>query len=642
MLGRYAVLLIVIVAACTGAAPAIAGQPTTREARNGEIIDIMPPAEIVVPSTLVGMDEPWSFFADPEDPPPAWPLLLAPSDAAPVDSLLLPEDLTTDRTVSLDPETAPEAAGRWWSESHAPFSAFDAVRLEQVTPDREKDRRARRRKGHGPAKRTTLVFPAAGEDESAEPCWNTLYFGKTFSVDEPAALAALELEAKFSGGLVVYLNGREIARYNVEPGEEAHEREANLFWLPDPVNQLTYNRWQRTWIGIDPTHLLPGENVLSVEVHRRPDEHKLPFYFDLRLDAYDQAGLSRSPYLQSVTAESITVMWETNVPAYGHVEYGELGSRTRYVVNPPGTPDTRHEVVIDGLRPDTEYVYRVFAHPVPMDPEGLLPEEFASLPRSFRTAAEEGTPFTFLAYGDSRTGIRTHTALVELMWEEVQLADARLVVNTGDIVNRGAPRREWQNEFFAPALPLIGFIPVYTVLGNHELGHESYYDNFALPGNESWYSFRYGDVEFIALNTNHTFQKGSEQRDWLVEVLEASEATWKVALFHHPPYSCNPRRKPGNTRVQKLLVPLFEEYGVDLVFLGHDHLYGRSRDVNGVRYIITGGGGAGTYRGAPDSINEVCLREHHYCRIDVYPDLMELVSINIDGEEIDRLLLTKE
>lgn len=636
---REAALLILLVGA---GLPATAAQPTTREARGGEIIDVMPAAEIAVPTTLVEMDEPWAFWADPEDPPPAWPLLVAPSDAAPLDSLLLPEELSTDRTVPLDPETSADALGRWWSEAHAPFSAFDAVRLEAVTPDREKDRRTRRRKGHGPAKRTTLVFPAPGEDESAEPCWNTLYFGKTFSVDEPTTLAALELEAKFSGGLVVYLNGREIARYNVEPGDESHERPASLFWLPEPVNQLTYNRWQRTWIGIDPIHLFPGENVLSAEVHRRPDEHELPFYFDLRLDAYDQAGFSRSPYLQSVTSESITVMWETNVPAYGHVEYGELGSRTRTTVRPPATPDIRHEVVIDGLCPDNEYVYRVFAHPVPMDPEGFLPEEFASLPRSFRTAVEEGTPFTFLAYGDSRTGIRTHTRLIELMWEEVQLADARLVVNTGDIVNRGAPRREWQNEFFGPALPLMGFVPMYTVLGNHELGHESYYDNLALPGNESWYSFRYGDVEFFALNTNHTFQKGSEQRDWLVETLETSEATWKVALFHHPPYSCNPRRKPGNTRVQKLLVPVFEEYGVDLVFLGHDHLYGRSRDVNGVRYIITGGGGAGTYRGAPDSVNEVCISEHHYCRIDVYPDLLELVTISIEGEEIDRLLLTKD
>ncbi len=639
MSGRIATSLLVLVACLCVGAPGAAGARETREARNGERIDVMPRAEIVVPTTLVAMDEPWAFWADPEEPPPAWPLLVAPSDAAPVDSLLLPEELTPDRTVPLDPETG--ALGRWWSESSAPFMAFDTARLEEVTSGRKKDLRKRLRKGRGPEKRTTLVFPIPGEDPDAEPCWNTLYFGKSFQVDDPGALAALELEAKFSGGMVIYLNGHEIARYNVEPGGEGHEQPSSPFWVPDPVNQLTYNRWQRTWIGIDPATLLPGENVLSAQVHRRPDEHELPFYFDMRLDGYADAGLSRVPYLQSVTAESVTVMWETNVPAYGHVEYGELRGNTRHVVRPPSVADTRHEVTLDGLEPDTEYAYRVYVHPVPMGADGALPEPFESTPRSFRTAAEEGTPFTFLAYGDSRTGIRTHTKLIDLMWEEVQLADARLVVNTGDIVNRGAPRREWQDEFFGPAGPLMGFIPLYPVLGNHELGHESYYDNFALPGNESWYSFRYGDVEFIALNTNTKFQKGSEQRDWLIEVLEASEATWKVVLFHHPPYSCNPRRKPGNTRVQKLLVPVFEEYGVDLVLLGHDHLYGRSRDVNGVRYIITGGGGAGTYRGQTDSINEVCLQTHHFCRIDVYPDLLELVSIDIDGEEIDRLMLTK-
>ncbi len=652
MLVRLA-LVLGLVAATAGSGPAAAGSDATRPSRTGEEIDVLPPAEIVLPEALVGMEQTWAFWADAEDPPPAWPLLVAPSDAAPLDTLLVPDELGPDRTVLFGPAADSEAAGRWWSETHAPFSAYDSARHDDLLPELERNRRARSRKGKSPVKRTLLVLPAGaidgggrsgpgdGEGPPGE-CWNTLYFGKTFQVDDPDTFAALQLESRFSGGVVVYLNGAEIARYNLDPGDEGHDLPATPFWLPDPVNQLTYNRWQRTWLGIDPSLLLPGENVLSAEVHRRPDESELPFHFDLRLDAYREAGLTRSPYLQDVTGESITVVWETNVPAYGHVEYGKLGSRTRYVVKPPAIPDTQHEVVIGGLRPDTEYVYRVYAHPVPLGPGGGLSPEFASRLRTFRTAAEEGSPFTFLAYGDSRGVADVHAQLVELMWEEVQLADARFVLNTGDLVSHGSPRQEWQKEFFEAALPLMGFVPYYTVLGNHELNHESYYANFALPGNESWYSFRYGDVEFFALNTNTSFKTGSEQLEWLVEAFEASEATWKVVFFHHPPFSCTPSRKPGNKRVRKVLVPLFEEYGVDLVFLGHDHLYGRSRDVDGVRYVITGGGGASTYPGQPDAVNEVCVRKYHYCRIDVFSDALELVAIDIEGEELDRLLLLKE
>ena len=615
----------------------------TREARNGEEIDVLPAAEIVTSVALAEMDEDWLFWAPLEEPPPGWPLAELPTDALPIDELLAPAKVTTDRVVPMD---AAELPDRWWSGASAPFSAWDDARQRAVTPKREKDARARRKKGNPPARRTTLVWPAGegaedGDGDDAEG-WNSLYFVRSFPVEDPDALVSLQLEAKFAGGLVVYLNGSEVARYNVEHGAEGVDQPATPFLLPDPVNQTTYGHWRRTWSGLDPAGLVQGENVLAVQVHRRPDAPKLPLYLDLRLDAYTEAGMVRSPFLQSVTPESITVVWETSVPAYGHLEYRLARGRTRHVVRPQAIADTHHELTVEGLEPDTESRYQVFVHPVPPGGDGPLAPRFASRERTLRTAIEDPEqPFTFLAYGDSRTQEGIHQQLIELMWEEVQLADARFVINTGDIVTHGSPWHEWQDEFFAPTLPLMGFVPFFVSLGNHELNHESYYDHLALPGNESWYAFSYADVDFFALNTNTKFIPGSEQHDWFLEALEASEARWKVVFFHHPPYSCTPTRKPGDKRVRRHLIPLLEEHDVDLVLVGHDHLYGRSTDVNGVRYVITGGGGAWTYPARPDAVNEVCVRQYHYCRLDVTPESIELVAIDIDGEEIDRFRLEK-
>ena len=86
---------------------------------------------------------------------------------------------------------------------------------------------------------------------------------------------------------------------------------------------------------------------------------------------------------------------------------------------------------------------------------------------------------------------------------------------------------------------------------------------------------------------------------WLEQQLSESVATWKIAVFHHPPYTCGGHA--GDTRVAREWVPLFESYGVQLVLSGHDHNYQRFAARNGVTYVVHGGGAAGLYslRGCP-------------------------------------------
>jgi hypothetical protein len=103
-----------------------------------------------------------------------------------------------------------------------------------------------------------------------------------------------------------------------------------------------------------------------------------------------------------------------------------------------------------------------------------------------------------------------------------------------------------------------------------------------------------------------------------------------------------PVRKPGNLIVQEHIVPLLATHGVQLVVLGHDHLYGRSVPIDGVTYVITGGAGASTYPAEADDINEICVQVHHYCILRVSEQAIDLEAIDIDGNLLDAFTLTRD
>jgi Calcineurin-like phosphoesterase len=134
-------------------------------------------------------------------------------------------------------------------------------------------------------------------------------------------------------------------------------------------------------------------------------------------------------------------------------------------------------------------------------------------------------------------------------------------------------------------------VDVAGTLGNHDVrvdGGRYEYDELNMPG--AHYRRRVGNVEFFILNSNRV---NARQTNWLKTVLPASTATWKIAVFHHPAWTCGEYR--SNAAVVQNWVPLFEKYGVQLVLNGHDHNYQRFGSRNGVRYIVDGGGGAHLY-----------------------------------------------
>ncbi len=221
-----------------------------------------------------------------------------------------------------------------------------------------------------------------------------------------------------------------------------------------------------------------------------------------------------------------------------------------------------------------------------------------------------------IIYGDSRTGNDIHRNLVKGM----AFLEPEAVFHTGDLVDDGRDPDEWII-FNDIASQLPSQTPIYPALGNHEHASSLYFDNFDLPGNERWYSVDDIDgLNFIVLDTGSdlspatTLAPASPQYQWLESELSSSISATDVTivLFHYPLYSTG-YHGSDDKGIRDGLVPLFQQYGVGAVFNGHDHDYERFT-VDGIRYIVTGGGGAPLRNQRYTSpYSELFVKVHHFC-----------------------------
>jgi predicted phosphodiesterase len=218
-----------------------------------------------------------------------------------------------------------------------------------------------------------------------------------------------------------------------------------------------------------------------------------------------------------------------------------------------------------------------------------------------------------IVYGDSRTGHDVHQGLVMGM----ATIEPAAVFHTGDLVKDGRVSANWII-FNRIVSKLPSGTPIYPALGNHEEEAQLYFDNFELPGNERWYSVDdIAGLNFVVLDTESNLASGSTQYQWLESELSssASATDYTIVTFHYPLYSTS-RHGSDEKGVADDLVPLFEQYGVDAVFAGHAHNYERFT-INGVRYIVTGGGGAPLRNQdsahADIDVSELYLKTYHFC-----------------------------
>jgi len=194
----------------------------------------------------------------------------------------------------------------------------------------------------------------------------------------------------------------------------------------------------------------------------------------------------------------------------------------------------------------------------------------------------------FVAIGDMGTGKPPQYEVAQTMSQFHQKFPFTFVIMLGDNVYGGKSPEELQKKFEIPYKPLLDAgVQFYAALGNHDDTNERFYKLFNMGG-QQYYSFRKGNVQFFALDSNYMDPK---QLAWLEKELANARTTdWKICYFHHPLYSSGAFHG-SSTELRTVLEPLFLKYGVQVVFAGHEHVYERVKPQKGIYYFTEGASG---------------------------------------------------
>ncbi len=325
-----------------------------------------------------------------------------------------------------------------------------------------------------------------------------------------------------------------------------------------------------------------------------------------------------------------TISWFTTDTTDSVVQYGiddTYGSEANSIES------KWHHVELTDLSSDTTYHYRVG------DGSTWSGDYY------FQTGTTENH-ISFLGYGDSQSETTARKEVIKAL----ERIESDFTLYSGDFVETARTISQWYG-WFSSFHKITPYTSVMTALGNHEKNHSLYYQLFALPGVEEYYSFDYGPIHVSVLNT---YYEGFEdaggdyenQAAWLIEDLEANQdAKWKIVMMHRPPFSSYPRNFESSNwyhLINSTFVPIFENYSIDLVMHGHEHGYERM-EKNGVNYIISAGAGSNLYYFI-NPINESVYSEASYNFVfyEVNDNKLHAKAYKPDYTLFDQLIINKQ
>ncbi len=299
------------------------------------------------------------------------------------------------------------------------------------------------------------------------------------------------------------------------------------------------------------------------------------------------------------------------------------------------TTNHLYAYTITGLTPGTKYYYQV-----------AVSNQCASY-TFYAPPAATASGVKFLSYGDTRTNGSVHNGLagqvVSLFGSDP--AFQTLNLNVGDWVSgdsESAWTGEWYNTSYANLRAQEASIADTGVRGNHESGATYWKRYFPQPYQAGglYRSFDYGPMHIAMLDQYTAYNAGSTQYNWLKNDLAASTKTWKLVVLHEPGWSSGGGHG-NNTTVQNDLEPLFKQYGVSIVFGGHNHYYARAT-VDGIQHLTMGGGGAPLYAPGSGYPNIVASNSSYsFGQFTISGNTLTAKVVNNSGATIDSFTITR-
>ncbi|MGN8050909.1 fibronectin type III domain-containing protein [Curtobacterium sp. 22159] len=425
----------------------------------------------------------------------------------------------------------------------------------------------------------------------------TYFFRTSFEADatDLATWKSLTAEVVYDDALVVYVNGQRVA------GFEDSAITQNVQYAGDNGSDP-----DESTFSVDASLLHEGRNDVAVALHQGRSNSS-DVYFDMEslvpvaadtpalisdvvmTIGADESARNLAWYSDSAAAEVAQV-----VPASRLVGGAFPASGATEVVSTSGTAtdgQQYHHATLGGLSASTEYAYRVGS-----DADGWSPVT------TFRTGDGDGD-YSFVFIGDAQIGASGNAAKDTAGWVDTMdvaeraFPDSEMVFSAGDQVNTASNEAQYEG-FLSP--DQLRRIPLVTNIGNHDVASLAYEQHFNLPnvsaehgkpdaaraGGDYW--FVYGDTLYISFNSNDMDDAGHAEFARQVLAEHGDEARWKVVTFHHSVYSVASHATDSDIVTRRAeLPPALSALDVDLVLMGHDHVYVRSHLMSGTTPVGT-------------------------------------------------------
>ena len=332
---------------------------------------------------------------------------------------------------------------------------------------------------------------------------------------------------------------------------------------------------------------------------------------------------------------TVTLAWERRVPGTARVAFhevpaaGQAADQKDTVVDVPETTG-RHVITLRDLRPGRHYEYALSSS-----------DGYEARGGFWTTPADPQQPFTFILHNDLQGGINVEAAKAvaagvvaahpDFVLSAGDLADSRYAVDYPGVI------QSWDLFFECLAQELAAFV-FQPVSGNHdepENPDSFWFRLFELPDAHD-YTLDAGPIRFILVDS--TEEAVPSRTAWLAQALQQAafdpRVRWVVPVFHRPPFSEGERA--GDDGIRNWWVPLFTKYEAGLVLSGHAHAYQRTEPIEGVPYLVSGGGGGWLYQVAPEQPGMACATStYHFVQFQVAGERIGLEAKLPDGRVFD-------
>ena len=425
------------------------------------------------------------------------------------------------------------------------------------------------------------------------------FFRTSFKVDKASALTNLKGVLLYDDAAIVYINGQKVAAFDEPEGGF----EGNMVYGGSNASDPKVGAFTLQAEDIA-KYLKDGDNTLAVELHQGRASSS-----DIYFDFISLAEASDTPVEQPAEVKNVAlnvgadetqrnIAWFSTSDKTAYVEIakgtaadGQMpadAARVAATVSPASEDGFYSCQATVNVEADASYVYRVGND-----------DAWSDLYTMTTGDAEQG--FSFLLAGDPQIGAGSTASDIE-GWKDTMdksakwFPEAEFLISAGDQVNSNSNTAQYDG-YFAPAQTTS--LPQATNIGNHDSGSDLYNQHFNMPNvdqDNGWigdgkaggdYFYMYKGVLFMSLNSNDT--STSEHKAFLEKVMAeyGGKATWKVVTFHHSVYSTASHESDGDIIARREeLPPIFSELGIDVVLMGHDHVYTRTYMMQGTTPVV--------------------------------------------------------